>query len=159
MSDLQKQYEAATGAPSEFLGSEGRGVSLYKQASGRKKWNATPSDDNRRPDDFVGASPSKARRSWRPKSHSEPETPKSEASDHHVVKIVSPKTTTESSGLPTFSHLEKDSTHNESHSPARNDDVQNTPEMNSKKELESNVTSTESSQADDSQKYKEIVIQ
>mmetsp|Transcript_14266 Transcript_14266/g.40609 ORF Transcript_14266/g.40609 Transcript_14266/m.40609 type:complete len:94 (+) Transcript_14266:166-447(+) len=76
--DTMKNYEAEKGQPDDFLPSSGQSTpSAQKKKTVQRKWKPTPTADNRRPDEWMGASPtgSKPRRSWKVKSTSAVDKP------------------------------------------------------------------------------------
>ena len=66
----RKNYELDKSKPDDFVCSgQGAPVSPRKSATTQRKWNPTPTDENRRSDDWLGGSPTgqKPRRSWKVK--------------------------------------------------------------------------------------------
>jgi hypothetical protein len=63
-----KEHEPQGQRPDDFLPSSMPDVLSPRKSAVKKKWRATPSDENMRPDGWLGISdPSKKKRSWKMK--------------------------------------------------------------------------------------------
>ena len=63
----RKEWEPEIGRPNEFLPSSGM-VSPSRTKVEKKKWKPTPTEENKRPDDWLGgSSPNRKKRSWKVK--------------------------------------------------------------------------------------------
>jgi hypothetical protein len=63
------QGEGNLGKVDDFVcADQARSSPTRTSFSGTRKWKATPTDENRRVDDWLGASPTGQRRSWKVKS-------------------------------------------------------------------------------------------
>jgi hypothetical protein len=85
---MRKETEGDSNRVDEYLpGCDPSGSSFGRQKKGpKKKWTPTPTEENARPDEWLG-SPGRTRRSWAPKSPSSFKPPVVHDSDEEKEKV------------------------------------------------------------------------